>query len=177
MARRTRERRHQWAAAYVAQAREDLEAAKSLEGKHPSVLAMLLQMVFEKLAKGALLYGKRITVDDAQKNHQAAVSLMTIFTDIPALLELFPGKHQRKWLPTVTLVKNLTKLHPSIVERGPQLEYPWELEDGTVRNPVDHLEPKLRSLLHSPDDRHRRLAHLFTFATFLADHAERLFTG
>ena len=177
MARRSREMRHDWAAAYVAQAREDLEAAKRLQGRHASVLAMLLQMVFEKLSKAALLYGKKVTVDDVQRSHTTAVSLMAIFRRHPNLLDLFPGKHQRKWLSTITLVEALSKLHPSLVDHGPQLEYPWELEDGTVQSPVNDLTPNLRSLWKSPEEELKRLADLFTFATVLAENAERLFKG
>lgn len=141
----SRETREEWAFAYVAQAREDLNAAIALQGRFNSVLAMLLQMTFEKLAKAALLYGKRISVEQAQRSHHAAVSLMRIFRKNPRLLELFPGKAQKKWIPTVTLVENLTKLHPQLAKRGPQLEYPWEADDGTIASPAIDLIPLLQS--------------------------------
>jgi HEPN domain-containing protein len=45
----------EWTNAYLAQAHEALEAAKVLAEKGiPSAFCMLLQMVFEKLAKAAL---------------------------------------------------------------------------------------------------------------------------
>ena len=43
--------KREWADAYLAQAHQDLIAARRLTGHAPSVLCMLLQMVFEKAAK------------------------------------------------------------------------------------------------------------------------------
>jgi hypothetical protein len=42
--------RKEWGEAYLAQAASDLAAAQALGGAEPSVLAMLLQMTFEKAA-------------------------------------------------------------------------------------------------------------------------------
>lgn len=42
-----------WADGYLGQARADLKGAHAVSGAEPSVLAMLLQMVFEKFAKAA----------------------------------------------------------------------------------------------------------------------------
>jgi hypothetical protein len=44
-----------WADGYLGQARADLRGAHAVSGAEPSVLAMLLQMLFEKFAKAALL--------------------------------------------------------------------------------------------------------------------------
>lgn len=171
----SRENREEWAAAYVAQAEEDLRAAIDLQGRYDSVLAMLLQMVFEKLAKAALLYGKRIDVKKAQRSHNAAVILMSIFRELPQLLDLFPGKAQRQWLPTVTLVEQLTKLHPQLAKGGPHLEYPWEREDGTIGVPSKDLTGFLQSLWGDPAGATKRQADLFIFARVLANNAEVVF--
>ena len=61
-----------WARAYLAQARADLEAAALVGAAQPSVFAMLMQMVFEKMAKAALLRSQMITVKKAETSHQAA---------------------------------------------------------------------------------------------------------
>ncbi|RVU44720.1 hypothetical protein EA187_09255 [Lujinxingia sediminis] len=171
----TRDQREAWASAYVDQAREDLRVAQMLQGRHPSVLAMLLQMVFEKLAKAALLYSKKIDVEDAQRTHKAAESLMAIFRTHPRFLGVFPGTSQRRWLPTAKLVAELTRLHPQIARGGPHLEYPWEREDGTIGVPARDLEPLLESLWGSPQGQLKRLSDLFTFARILADNAEKVF--
>ena len=60
-----------WADAYLAQAREDLEGARLVGGAAGSVFAMLLQMVFEKLAKAALLRSSTVTVQWARRTHAA----------------------------------------------------------------------------------------------------------
>jgi len=45
----------EWALAYLEQARADMRGADLVQAEEPSVLAMLLQMVLEKLGKAALL--------------------------------------------------------------------------------------------------------------------------
>jgi hypothetical protein len=53
----------EWADAYLAQAKSDLEGARALSAAAPSTLAMLVQMVFEKFAKAALLRQHAVTID------------------------------------------------------------------------------------------------------------------
>lgn len=175
MAPQTRGNREDWARAYVRQASEELEAAKALKGRYPSVLAMLLQMIFEKLSKAALLFGKSMTVRDVQRTHGAANSLMMIFRNRPSLLDAFPGKYKRGWQTTVSLVERITNYHPSLADEGPQLEYPWERADGSVETPVDDLTPILESLWHSPHQKTKHLTDLFAFATVLANNVEDVF--
>jgi hypothetical protein len=61
----------EWAAGYLAQARVELAAAR--EPLDPSVRAMLLQMVFQKIAKAALLKNGQLTIVQAQRNHHEPV--------------------------------------------------------------------------------------------------------
>lgn len=175
MTSQTRKSREDWANAYVRQAKVELEAARALQGQYPSVLAMLLQMTFEKLSKAALLFGKRTKVEDVQHTHGAANSLMRIFRNHPSLLDAYPGAYKGRWRQTVSLVEAITNFHPSLVETGPQLEYPWQAADGTVKSPVDDLTPVLESLWQSPHQELKRLTDLFIFANVLADNVEEVF--
>jgi hypothetical protein len=61
----------EWADAFLAQARVDLEAARLVEAV-PSVFAMVLQMTFEKLAKAALLRSGATALSTATTTHRAA---------------------------------------------------------------------------------------------------------
>lgn len=64
----------EWAGAYLEQARADLGAANALaaSGVAPSCLAMLLQMVFEKLGKAALLRTGSARIEDVTTTHVTA---------------------------------------------------------------------------------------------------------
>ena len=63
---------------FLAQARVDLQAAEvvAASGLATSTLAMLLQMVFEKLAKAALLRMRSISVAHATSTHATAGRLL-----------------------------------------------------------------------------------------------------
>jgi hypothetical protein len=60
-----------WAHGYRQQALADMEGARLIQGGEPSVLAMLLQMVLEKLADAALLRSGMMQVSRAESTHQA----------------------------------------------------------------------------------------------------------
>jgi len=66
----------EWATGYYMQALADMRAARILQGQESSVLAMLLQMVLEKIAKAALLRGGQLTIDRAKGSHSAASTLV-----------------------------------------------------------------------------------------------------
>ena len=165
-----------WADAYIEQARADLAAAEFLDGQHLSVLGMLLQMTFEKIAKAALLYGSRISVEDTQKGHRSALSLMKIFKDVPFLLERVTGTPPDPWHAVVVTVENLTRFHPQVSESGPCLEYPWHSDtEGEIRWPERDLTPALRSLFNTENQHLGRLPDVFRFAHMLCDSAGEVF--
>lgn len=128
----------QWAEGYYEQAKADLHGADLIQGEEPSVFAMLLQMVLEKLAKAALLRGGYITVEAATSSHRAASTLMK---------QLARNKRAGKILVSLAadftkvsaLVDELEKSHPQFERHGPHLEYPW-VAAGEVRWPAAHLE-------------------------------------
>ena len=65
-----------WAKGYYEQASADMRGARVVQGAEPSVLAMLLQMVLEKIAKAALLRSGGITVAHARGTHRATSTLL-----------------------------------------------------------------------------------------------------
>lgn len=131
---------HAWADAYLAQAREDLAAAKELEGKTPSVLAMLLQMVFEKLAKAALLRSGQASLEQAKRSHAAASRMVAVMKRNREQLETIGNGYRYAWKDVLPLVVELERAHPQLAAGKPQLEYPWaDAETGQVCWPARDL--------------------------------------
>lgn len=152
-----------WAAGYLAQARADLNAARILGAQEPSVLAMLLQMTFEKLAKAALLRSRAISIAKACSSHKAASQMMRVL------------KRQRRgptgdWQQAFRVVTELEQAHPALAA-GAQLEYPWEGPGGEIRWPADHLS--IAAELGSP--KKRLGAQILQFARRLSDEFDQVF--
>ncbi len=113
-----------WADAHLAQAAEDLTAAKKLGGRVPSVLAMLLQMVFEKTAKAALLRSSEMTVAKARASHRSASRMVAVLKRNRSILHKIGGRNAYAWKDVLPVVTELERAHPQLSEGGPQLEYP-----------------------------------------------------
>ena len=122
---------------------------------------MLIQMVFEKLAKAAFARGGH----GVQKSHYAASHLFAVLRRHPsglALLHANPNVQQFVW--------ELEAAHPAIAGRQtppwPQLEYPWEdVASGTVLHPARDLALARRVR----DPRDRIAVDCLKFADALAD--------
>lgn len=100
----------EWAVAYLEQARADMRGADLVQAEEPSVLAMLLQMVLEKLGKAALLRSGQITVASATSSHAAATRMVQLLSnDRRACRRL-------DWQPMVLL--QLTLHHCLVRDRG-----------------------------------------------------------
>jgi hypothetical protein len=128
-----------WATGYYMQALADMRAARILQGQEPSVLAMLLQMVLEKIAKAALLRGGQLTIDRAKGSHSAASTLVHLIGNNSRLckrLGLVPATVRKLLAP---VVDQLERSHPSLSPEGPYLEYPWEAPSGEIQWPAEHL--------------------------------------
>lgn len=130
----------EWATGYYMQALADMRAARILQGQEPSVLAMLLQMVFEKLAKAALLRSGQLTIERARGSHSAASTLIHQIGNNKRICErlgLVPSTVRKLLAP---VVDQLEKSHPALSPDGPYLEYPWETLSHEIQWPDAHLE-------------------------------------
>lgn len=115
-----------WADALFAQAKDDLHAAQAaFEAGVASTFCMLMQMVFEKLAKAAF----RRSGAPAPQRHQVAARLWEVLRRTPGSAAVMIGGPR-----TVQAVEELENAHPAVVGRAvrdgvaaqyPQLEYPW----------------------------------------------------
>jgi hypothetical protein len=126
-----------WANAYLAQARADLDGARAVQGQELSVFAMLLQMVFEKLAKAALLRTGAVTLSWAQGSHKAASRMVRVLRLQRGLLDPLGGA--KVWGDVLWVVEALENAHPQVAGDTPQLEYPWQTSAGVVQWPARHL--------------------------------------
>ena len=141
-----------WAVAYLSQAAEDFEAAKKLLGDTPSVFCMLLQMVFEKVAKAALLQSGQLSLRKATTSHSAASRLVLFLKRNQEYLVSLGQGNPYQWKDVLPLVQELERAHPQLSEQGlPQLEYPWEdRADMSIRWPARDLPIALR--MRNPRD-------------------------
>jgi hypothetical protein len=134
----------EWAQALLRQAQEDLTAAQTLANSHgetcESVVCMLIQMTFEKIAKAQLARTDRRAFVNVRMSHVAASRLIKTITS--------HGNHvglKYKWKDVLPFIKALELAHPAITKQGPHLEYPWEITT-TVRNratDIDELEARV----------------------------------
>lgn len=126
----------EWADAYLAQARADLEAARDCGV--PSVRAMLMQMTLEKFAKAALLRSGMWSIQAARATHVAAVPMMRQLLHRRTCKKLgWNHADVRKRL--LPIVDELERAHPQSDPALPCLEYPWLGSDDQVRWPEEHL--------------------------------------
>ncbi len=127
--------------AYLFQAQEDLRAAKMVGSEiasAPSSFYMLLQMVFEKLAK-AYMYRNTNQLPKRFGNETADKHFSKI---IDAMIRSNPSKRKYyKYL--IGLIKELEVAQPSIAktisENTPRLEYPWEDKKHSLCYPARDL--------------------------------------
>lgn len=150
-----------WSDPFLEQAREDLRAAWAVaDTSSASTLCMLLQMVFEKLAKAAYARSGNVV----PRTHQAASHLFALLERHPAGLSILRASPQVR-----QFVTELEAANPSVAARQPQpwpqLEYPWEdVSASVVRSPAQDLP-----LARRVGDPHDRIAlDCLKFASALA---------
>jgi hypothetical protein len=159
-----------WATALLDAARHDLRAAEVLaasESDHAATIAMLLQMVFEKLAKAWLARSDEPAFIAHRRSHAVA----TRFTQFL--------KRNRNFLPNVGpsspkvlgWVEALTRAHPALAKNGPHLEYPWEQEDRVCSPSRD-----LAIVNELRDAQSLAAPHLLKFASYFIENFDRVFT-
>jgi len=164
--------RADWSHAFLEQAKDDLKAARALAnppGNSYSVICMLLQMVFEKVAKAALIR-QGYDLEAIQKSHKAATSFMNLLRNDKVLRDQLeqPGSV----FGLTANVRELERLHPSNSKgKTPKLEYPWEDPgSGAVLWPAEHLE-LIRRYQHPTDI---TLSKLIKLATVLTAGVEKM---
>lgn len=148
-----------WSAAFLAQAKEDLRAAWAVQSANcPSTFAMLLQMVFEKLAKAAFAQSGGVP----PRSHQVASRFFLLLRRHPA-----GQKKLQAWSHVEQFVRELEVAHPQVAKDClPQLEYPWvDPATGQVRCPASDL-PLVRRIVNPRD---RIALDCLKFATALAN--------
>jgi len=127
-----------WADAYLAQARADLAGARAMGGASPSTFAMVIQMVFEKYAKAALLRQNAVALDWAKTSHGSASRMLLVLRRQRGILDSLGGP--KVWEDVLSTIYSLERAHPALaLQVGPQLEYPWEDIHGVVRCPAKDL--------------------------------------
>jgi hypothetical protein len=126
-----------WADAYLAQATADLAGARRVGPAEPSVFAMLMQMVFEKFAKAALLRSGSVNLGWALGSHRAASRMLAAMRVQRGLMDPMGGP--KVWHDVLWAVEALERAHPAVAQGAPQLEYPWETGVGVVQWPARDL--------------------------------------
>lgn len=156
-----------WSDALLQQARDDLDAAEALAAaKAPaSSFAMLLQMVFEKLAKAALARTDVPCFIANRTSHVSASRLVSMIKNHNDFLQL-----RYNWKDVLPLVQALERAHPALAKKGPHLEYPWEAGEemglpsthvDVVRQLADPLAPKGPRLLRFARELSNRFDEFF----------------
>lgn len=163
----------EWADAFLAQARADLLAADAVavSGLAHSSFAMLLQMVFEKLAKAALLRTRSANLTDVTSTHATAGRVLLMLRRERRRFEVLGG--ERAWGDVIWVIEELERSHPQIARlvTHPKLEYPWETSSGTIQWPERDLAVARR--LESP--RTNLKARVTRFAHQLSSRFDELF--
>lgn len=104
----------------------------------PSTFAMLLQMVFEKFAKAALLRQGAVTLEWAFTSHGSASRMLLVLRRQRALFAVIGG--DKMWEDVLWAISEIERSHPQLAQsRAPRLEYPWEDAQGVVRWPSRDL--------------------------------------
>jgi hypothetical protein len=156
-----------WSDALLMQARDDLAAAELLAAANgpASSLAMLLQMVFEKLAKAALARTDVPCFIANRTSHVAASRLVSVLKNHNDFLQL-----RYNWKDVLPLVQALENAHPAVAKKGPHLEYPWEAGEemglpathvNVVKQLADPLDPKGLRLLRFARELSNRFDEFF----------------
>jgi hypothetical protein len=159
-----------WAQGYLEQARADLRGVRAMGSASPSTLAMLLQMVFEKYAKAALLRQRTLPLDAVRRSHRAASQMLLSLRRQRAVFALLGGA--KVWEDVLWVVDALEAAHPQLAAvHAPQLEYPWEDVHGAIQWPARDLQ-----VAKALGDSKRGLApRVFQFAELMDQQFEAMF--
>ncbi len=131
---------------------------------------MLCQMVFEKLAKAALLRQGAAPLDTVRRSHRAASRLLLVLRRQRGLFALLGGA--KVWEDVLWVLSALEDAHPQLApDHAPQLEYPWEDVHGTIKWPARDLQ-----VARALGDAKRGLApRVFRFAELMDQQFDAMF--
>lgn len=148
-----------WGHAFLRQAEADLRAAEILlkSGVAASTACMVIQMVFEKIAKAYRLKGGESYTSVRQGSHRTMEKLIQMLRlQSETYRNELGSPTAQDWKKLLGVLKALEDAQPSVAQDArPQLEYPWS-QGGQVRWPEDHL-PLGKKLM---DPRNRLAADL-----------------
>jgi hypothetical protein len=131
---------------------------------------MLLQMVFEKLAKAALLRTGAVHLVAVQRSHRAASRMISVLRLQRGILEPLGGSPA--WQDVFWVVEALESAHPQLAEpSSPILEYPWQDQVGTVKWP----ERDLAIAARLGDPSNNLGPRVLRFAALLSDRFDAVF--
>lgn len=163
----------EWADAFLAQARADLEAADAVaaSGVAASSLAMLLQMMFEKLAKAALLRTRSAALEDVTSTHGTARRVLLVLRRERRRFEPLGGA--KAWEDVIWIIEELERSHPQLArgKADAKLEYPWETTAGGIQWP----ERDLPVAKHLGNPRSNLKTRVTKFADHFASRFDQLF--
>ncbi len=146
-----------------------MAGARLVGAAEPSVFAMIMQMVFEKFAKAALLRSGAITLDWAVRSHRAASLMVAAMRRQRGLMDPMGGP--KVWHDVLRAVEALERAHPAVANGAPQLEYPWVTPAGVVQWPALHLAIAA-SMGHPASNLTTRIMQ---FASLLARRFDQIF--
>lgn len=164
-----------WRAQLLDMAQRDLRAAQVLVrdmDKHAATMAMLLQMVFEKLAKAHLAQTDWSAFVAHRHSHAVANKFAHFLKGNRNLLPKV-GPHSDKVLLWVTA---LTSAHPAIAKNGPHLEYPWERVDDDEGHRVCSPSRDLPIVNELGDPLSGAGPHLVKFAAHFIENFDDIFS-
>jgi hypothetical protein len=173
---------NEWECALREQARGDLlvacAAAAGRENETPNearmrhaVMAMLLQMVFEKIAKAVLARSDFRAFQDVRTSHRAASRLIgAIRKQARRRGSPFHRFNSHKWKAVFAVVVDLENAHPALNRAGPHLEYPWEGESKVALAATD-----LAVVSRLADPREKLAPDLVNLARTLLNDFDRYF--
>jgi hypothetical protein len=163
---------HDWANAFLAQAKADLAAAEavSASGAASSPLAMLLQMVFEKLTKAALLRTGSAALEHVTTTHASARRVLLLLRREQRRFAPLGGP--QAWQDVLWMIEELERAHPQLAgSTSAKLEYPWETVAGAIQWP----ERDLPAAQRLGDHRNPLKARVIRFARGFAVRFDEMF--
>jgi hypothetical protein len=125
---------------------------------------MLLQMVFEKIAKAALARADLASFAAHLRKHTAASAMVAQIRNHNRHASL-----RYKWKRVLPLIVALERVHPALAPEGRHLEYPWEDGSGV------HVPRELAVVAELSDPVRPRAPELLRLARELLTRFDEIF--